>query len=41
VIEEDGDKFILCIEGSWESELNEGWFDVDDMLYKGAFEIIK
>jgi hypothetical protein len=41
VIEEDGDKFILCIEGSWEGDTNDGWFDVDDMLDKGALEIIK
>ena len=41
VVEEDGDKFILCVEGSWDGELNDGWFDVDDMLDKGAFEIIK
>lgn len=35
------DRFIECIEGTWEGESNDGWFDVDEMIEKGALEIIK
>jgi hypothetical protein len=41
VIEDDGGKWLQCIAGQWEGEYNDGWFDADDMLDKGAFEIIK
>ena len=35
------DRFIECIEGTWKGESNDGWFDVDEMIEKGALEIIK
>jgi hypothetical protein len=41
VIEDNGEKWLQCIAGQWEGEYNDGWFDGDDMLDKGAFEIIK
>jgi hypothetical protein len=41
VIEDDGQKWLQCIAGEWESELNDGWFDADDMFDKGVFEIIE
>ena len=40
VIEDDGEKWLQCIAGQWEGEYNDGWFDADDMLDKGAFEIM-
>ena len=40
VIEDDGEKWLQCISGKWEGEFNDGWFEADDMLDKGAFEII-
>ena len=40
VVVDDGDKLIMCIEGSWEGEYNDGWFDVDEMIEKGALEIL-
>lgn len=41
VVEDDGEKVLQCIAGQWEGEFNDGWFDPDDMLDKGVFEIIK
>ena len=41
VIEDNGGKWLQCITGNFEGEYNDGWFDADDMLNKGAFEIIK
>ena len=41
VIEDDGEKWLQCIAGKWEGEFNDGWFDADEMLDKGAFEIIE
>jgi hypothetical protein len=41
VIEDDGQKWLQCIAGEWESEFNDGWFDADDMFDKGVFEIIE
>ena len=41
VIEDNGGKWLQCITGNFEGEYNDGWFDADDMLKKGAFEIIK
>ena len=29
-----------CIEGSWIDEYSDGWWDLGDMLDKGAFEVI-
>jgi hypothetical protein len=40
VIEDEGEKCIQCIAGEWEGETNDGWFEVDDMIEKGAFEIL-
>jgi hypothetical protein len=40
VVEDDGEKWLQCILGKWEGEYNDGWFDADDMLNKGAFEIM-
>ena len=40
VIEDDGGKWLQCIAGQWEGEYNDGWFDADDMLNKGAFKIM-
>jgi len=40
VVEDNGNKLILCIEGDWEGEYNDGWFDVDEMIEKGALEIL-
>ena len=37
--ENDDDSF-LCISGSWEGEYNEGWFDMQEMIDKGVFELI-
>jgi hypothetical protein len=41
VIEDDGQKWLQCIAGKWEGEFNDGWFDADEMLDKGVFEIIE
>ncbi len=41
VIEDDGGKWLQCIAGQWEGEYNDGWFDADDILNKGAFKIIE
>ena len=41
VVEEDGERYLQCISGKWEGEYNEGWFDANDMINKGAFETIK
>ena len=40
VIEDNGGKWLQCITGNFEGEYNDGWFDADDMLNKGAFEIM-
>ena len=40
VIEDNGGKWLQCITGNFEGEYNDGWFDADDMLDKGAFEIM-
>lgn len=41
VIEEDDEQYLLCVEGSWEGETNDGWFVVEEMIEKGALTLIK
>jgi hypothetical protein len=40
VIEDEGEKYILCISGTYKGETNDGYFEVDDMIEKDVFEII-
>lgn len=40
VIVDEGERMILCVEGQNNFETNDGWFDVNDMLDKGVFEIV-
>jgi hypothetical protein len=40
VIEDDGEKWLQCISGEWKDEINDGWFEDEDMIEKGAFEIL-
>lgn len=40
VVEDEGEKWLQCITGKFESEYNDGWFDADDMIDKGVFKII-
>jgi hypothetical protein len=41
VIEDDGEKWLHCLSGKMEDEINDGWFDADDMLEKDVFQIIE
>lgn len=36
----DDEMGAKCIEGKWKDEYSEGWWDLDDMINKGAFEVI-
>jgi hypothetical protein len=40
VDEGDYGVFLNCIEGTWKGESSDGWFNDDDMLSKGVFELI-
>jgi len=41
VIEDEYGIWLQCIAGKWEGEFNDGWFEANDMLDKGVFEIIE
>jgi hypothetical protein len=41
VVKDEYGTWLECKEGKWTGESNDGWFDVDDMINKGVFEIIK
>jgi hypothetical protein len=41
VIEDEGEKWLHCLSGKMEDEINDGWFDADDMLEKDVFQIIE
>lgn len=40
VVEEDDEKILQCTLGEWKDEYNDGWFDADEMIEKGVFEVI-
>ena len=40
VVEDEGEKWLQCTTGKFESEYNDGWFDADEMFNKGVFKII-
>ena len=40
VIEDEYGKWLQCISGEWEGDTNNGWFEVNDMIEKGVFEVI-